>query len=84
MHERNCTTPTVSRLEGALALLDARSRHIMELWLEGESVAEIAEIIGLPERAVAVIRGASIWRLRELIAQEPCPGEADLPLIKPK
>ena len=73
-----------SRLDSALALLDARSRHVMELWLEGESLGEIAEIIGLPERAVAVIRGTSIWRLRELIAQEPCPEEADLPQLTPK
>ena len=73
-----------SRLDSALALLDARSRHIMELWLEGTSPREIAEIIGLPERAVAVIRGTSIWRLRELIAQEPCPEEGNFPPIKPK
>ena len=84
MHEKNSTMPTVSRLEGALALLDARSRHIMELWLEGESLREIAEIIGLPERAVAVIRGSSIWRLQDLIAQEPCPEEANVQQITPK
>lgn len=84
MHEKNSALPTVSRLNGALALLDARSRHVMELWLEGKNLGEIAEIIGLPERAVAVIRGSSIWRLRELIAQEPYPEELNFQQITPK
>ncbi len=73
-----------SRLDNAMALLDPRSRHIMELWLDGESLAEIAEIIGLPERAVAVIRGSSIWRLRELIALQGPTEVAEFPEIKPK
>ena len=41
MHEKQIDPPTKSRLDDAMALLDSRSRHVMELWLEGESHQEI-------------------------------------------
>lgn len=77
MPKKDMPPPIASRLDGAMALLDARSRQIMKLWLEGRSLGEIAETIGLPEQAVAVIRGSSILRLRDLLAQQPRTDEAD-------
>lgn len=65
-------------------VVHGRSRHILELWLDGESLGDIAETSGAPERDVAVIRGSSIWRLRELIAPESCPEEAKLQQKKRK
>lgn len=62
-----------SRLDNAMALLDPQSRRIMELWLEGTGVGEIAESLGLTERTVTVIRNSSLWKLREWIANQPCP-----------
>jgi DNA-binding CsgD family transcriptional regulator len=73
-----------SRLDSAMALLDSRSRHVMELWLEGDSLAEIADAVGLPERAVAVIRASSIWRLRDALALQPSPDGPEMPEIHPK
>ena len=66
------TTP-VSRLNDAMALLDPQSRRVMELWLEGASPDEISHTLGLSERAVMVIRGSSLWILRDLIARRPTP-----------
>jgi DNA-directed RNA polymerase specialized sigma24 family protein len=41
------------RLEAALATLDAHSRCLMEGYLDGRSVAEIAGSLQAPEAAVA-------------------------------
>ena len=84
MHEKQIDPPTRSRLDGAMALLDSRSRHVMELWLEGESHQEIATVIGLPERAIALIRRSSLWRLQDLIAQEAVPEGTECPPMKAK
>ena len=84
MHEKHCIRNPSSRLDGAMALLDARSRHVMELWLEGESLREIAEIIGLPERAVALIRSSALWRLRDVLTLEAPAEDADCPQMRPK
>lgn len=63
----------VSRLDEAIAMLDARSRRVMELWLEGASPDQISKTLGLSRRAVMVIRGSSLWKLRELITRRPIP-----------
>ena len=74
-HETNATP--VSRLDDAMALLDPQSRRVMELWLDGASPDEISHALGLSERAVMVIRGSSLWKVRDLIAQRPTPEETD-------
>jgi DNA-directed RNA polymerase specialized sigma24 family protein len=84
MHEKQIDPPTRSRLDDAMALLDSRSRHVMELWLEGESHEEIAKVIGLPERAIALIQRSSLWRLRDLIALEAVPEDAEFPPVRAK
>jgi DNA-directed RNA polymerase specialized sigma24 family protein len=56
----------------------------MELWLEGESHQEIAKIIGLPERAIALIRRSSLWRLRDLIALEAAAEDTEFSPGRPK
>lgn len=73
------TTP-VSRLNDAMALLDPQSRRVMELWLEGASPDEISHTLGLSGRAVMVIRGSSLWILRDLIAQKPTPEDTESPV----
>jgi DNA-directed RNA polymerase specialized sigma24 family protein len=55
--------------------LEPQARRVMELWLEGRSHAEVAAIVGLPPRAIAAIRSASLRRLRERIAELPLPDE---------
>lgn len=84
MHEKQIDPPTRSRLDDAMALLDSRSRHVMELWLEGESHQEIAKIIGLPERAIALIRRSSLWRLRDLIALNAAAEDTEFPPVRAK
>jgi DNA-directed RNA polymerase specialized sigma24 family protein len=79
MYEKPSSTKVGNRLDDAMARLDSRSRHVMELWLEGESQSEIAEALDMPERAVAVLRVSSLWRLRDLIAQQPSPEAHDDP-----
>ncbi len=75
-HETSPTT--VSRLDGAMALLDAQSRQVMELWLGGAGPEEIAKTVGLSERDVMVIRGSSLWKVRDLIAQRQTPEDTDV------
>jgi DNA-binding CsgD family transcriptional regulator len=77
MDARETSVSQVSRLDDALALLDPRSRRVMELWLEGASPDEISHSLGLPGRAVIVIRRSSLWMLRDLIAQRPTPDDPD-------
>ena len=84
MHEKQIDPPTKSRLDDAMALLDSRSLHVMELWLEGESHQEIAKIIGLPERAIALIRLSSLWWLRDLIALEAAAEDTEFSPGRPK
>lgn len=84
MHEKQIDPPTRSRLDDAMALLDPRSRHVMELWLEGESHQEIAKIIGLPEQAIALIRRSSLWRLRDLIALKAAAEDTEFPSVRAK
>jgi DNA-binding CsgD family transcriptional regulator len=73
MHVEASSTQPRSRLEDALALLDPRSCQVMRLWLEGAAPGEIAATLGLSERNVMVIRGSSLWKLRDLIGRQPNP-----------
>jgi DNA-directed RNA polymerase specialized sigma24 family protein len=75
-HETNAMP--VSRLDDAMALLDPQSRRVMELWLDGASPEEISHTLGLSERAVMVIRGSSLWKMRNVIAQRPTPEDTDV------
>lgn len=84
MHEKQIDLSTRSRLDDAMALLDSRSRRVMELWLEGVSHQEIAKIIGLPERAIALIRRSSLWRLRDLIALKAAAEDTEFPPVRAK
>jgi DNA-directed RNA polymerase specialized sigma24 family protein len=59
-----------NRLEEALAKLDPESRRVVEVWLEGLGHSEAAEMLGLSERAFAVVRMNAIERLRRLLGQE--------------
>ena len=59
-----------SRLGEALSQLDPETRRVVELWLEGLSHSEAAEILGLTERAFAIVRLNAIDRLRRLLGQE--------------
>lgn len=68
-HETSATP--VSRLDGAMALLDPQSRRVMKLWLDGASPAEISHALSLSERDVMVIRGSSLWKVRDLIQATP-------------
>jgi hypothetical protein len=78
MDARETSPTTVSRLDGAMALLDAQSRQVMELWLGGAGPEEIAKTVGLSERDVMVIRGSSLWKVRDLIAQRQTPEDTDV------
>lgn len=78
MHTEESSTTIRSRLDDAMALLDARARQVMELWLEGASHAEVANALGLSEQAVTAIRGSALWRLRDLIARQSPPSDTDL------
>lgn len=78
MDAQQTSPTTVSRLDGAMALLDAQSRQVMELWLGGAGPEEIAKTVGLSERDVMVIRGSSLWKVRDLIAQRQTPEDTDV------
>lgn len=58
------------RLDEALSQLDPETRRVVELWLEGLSHSEAAEMLGLTERAFAIVRLNAIERLRRLLGQE--------------
>ena len=58
-----------SRLDEALSKLDPETRRVVELWLEGVSQSEAAEMLGLNERAFAVARMNAVERLRRLLGQ---------------
>jgi hypothetical protein len=66
-----------NRLEEALAKLDPESRRVIKVWLEGLSHAEAAKILGLTERAFALIRLNAIERLRRLLGQETATWETN-------
>jgi DNA-directed RNA polymerase specialized sigma24 family protein len=65
-------------LEKALAKIDPESRGVIEVWLEGLSHSEAAEVLGLSERAFAVVRVNAIERLRRLLGQETESWETNL------
>lgn len=78
MQTQESGTRVQSRLDNAMAELDPQSRQVMEMWLDGADPVEIAETLGLSERAVTVIRDSSVCKLREAITAQPCPDEANL------
>ncbi len=65
------------RLEEALAKLEPESRRVIEVWLEGLSHSEAAEILGLSERAFAVARINAIDKMRRLLGQETAAWESN-------
>jgi RNA polymerase sigma factor (sigma-70 family) len=66
-----------NRLEEVLAELAPESRRVIEVWLEGLSHSEAAEMLGLSERAFAVVRMNAIERLRQLLGQETAAWETN-------
>lgn len=64
-----------SRFDEALSKLDPESRRVIDLWIEGLSHSEVAEILGLTERACAIVRLRAIEQVRRLMGQESLIGE---------
>ena len=56
------------RLGESLALLDARSRRLMELWLAGLNRREIAAEMSICEEAAASLGDEAFRRLRRFLA----------------
>lgn len=57
------------RLEAALATLDSHSRSLMQGYLDGRSVAEIAGALQAPEAAVADKIRQIVDELRDLMGR---------------
>jgi DNA-binding NarL/FixJ family response regulator len=53
----------------ALALLDAQSRRLMELWLKGLDRKQIASELGVCEEAAAAIFDTAIRQLQTLLCR---------------
>jgi DNA-binding CsgD family transcriptional regulator len=56
------------RLAASLALLDPRSRRLVQLWLAGLSRQEIAAAMRIDEAAAAATGIEAVSRLRQLLA----------------
>jgi len=74
----DCPRPR-NRLEEALSLLDPPSRRVMELWLQGATVGDMATQLALPTRALEVMRKRAIAKVREFIAQRAAPESPEEP-----
>ena len=59
---------TAARLQTALALLEPRSRTVIQLLLDGKSQAVIAHVLGVCEGTISRLRARAIAELRRLLA----------------
>jgi|GEM_PF-2265755 len=56
-----------NRLGNATALLDPQSRRVMELWLEGMALFQIATALGLDESNVTRTEAEALRRPRQAV-----------------
>jgi DNA-directed RNA polymerase specialized sigma24 family protein len=68
MVSQGTTIKITGRLENAMAGLDSRSRKLMELYLRGMSVAEMAAALGESEESVRESILEVTLRVRERLA----------------
>jgi DNA-directed RNA polymerase specialized sigma24 family protein len=68
MVSQGTTIKITGRLESAMADLDSRSRKLMELYLRGMSVAEMAAAVGESEESVRESILEVTLRVRERLA----------------
>lgn len=64
--ETECAT--AARLQTAVAMLEPRSRSVIQLLLDGKSQAVIAHVLGVCEGTVSRLRSRAIAELRRLLA----------------
>lgn len=65
--KRDAADVDPERFRAAIAALDARSRQVVMLLLEGKSQAVIAHVLGVCEGTVSRIRAEAIRRLRAIL-----------------
>lgn len=68
MVSRGVTIKITGRLEEAMAGLDERSGRLVELYLQGLTMAEIAAAVGEPEEVVRESVLGVVLRMRERLA----------------